>query len=67
GSRAYVAGRPTSYDPKDKSELWVLSTEDGKRLQTLTLEGIPVYDGLSAAGGRLYVASEEGVLTCYGK
>ena len=62
-----MAGLPVSRDPKEKSELWVLSGADGRKLQTLQLDSRPVYDGLSAAGGRLYVASEEGVLTCYGK
>jgi outer membrane protein assembly factor BamB len=67
GEHAYAAGRPTSYDPKDKSELWVLSAKDGKKLQTLTLDGIPVYDGLSAVGGRLYLATSDGRLNCFGK
>jgi outer membrane protein assembly factor BamB len=65
--RIYVAGRPTSYDPKDKAELWVLANKDGQKLQTLTIEGRPVYDGLSVVGERLYLASEDGKLTCYGK
>ena len=67
GEHAYAVGRPTSYDPKDESELWVLSTGDGQKLQAITLEGIPVYDGLSAVGEKLYVATEDGTLSCYGK
>jgi outer membrane protein assembly factor BamB len=67
GETAYMAGLPVSLDPKDKSELWVLSGVDGKRLQTISLGSRPVYDGLSAAGGRLYLATENGTLTCYGK
>ncbi len=66
GGRVYAAGRPTSYDPKDKSELWILSAADGKKLETLTLEGCPVYDGLSASGGRLYLGTEDGRLVCFG-
>ena len=65
GDTAYMAGLPTSLDPNDKGELWVISASDGKKLQTITLEGWPVYDGLSAAGGRLYVAAEDGRLFCY--
>ncbi|MCG3179801.1 MAG: Outer membrane protein assembly factor BamB [Phycisphaerae bacterium] len=64
--RAYVAGRPTSYNPRDRSELWVVSLADGKSLQVLPLEGVPTYDGLSAAGGRLYLATEDGRLCCFG-
>lgn len=66
GETVYLAGVPTSLDPRDKCELWVLAGADGTRLQTLTLEDKPVYDGLSAAGGRLYVACEDGTLTCLG-
>ena len=66
GETAYMAGVPTSLDAKDKGELWVLSGADGKKLQTLPLESRPVYDGLSAAGGRLYLAAEDGRLTCFG-
>jgi outer membrane protein assembly factor BamB len=67
GETAYMAGLPVSLDPKDKSQLWVLSGVDGKRLQTISLGSRPVYDGLSTAGGRLYLANEDGTLTCYGK
>jgi hypothetical protein len=66
GETAYMAGIPASLDPKEKSELWVLSMADGKNLQTITLEGKPVYDGLSAAGGRLYLSNEDGSLSCFG-
>ena len=66
GDTAYMAGVPTSLDPKDKSELWVLAGADGKKLQVLPLESRPVYDGLSAAAGRLYLATEDGCLICFG-
>lgn len=66
GDCAYMAGVPVSLEAKDKSELWVLSMADGKIRQTVPLEGRPVYDGLSAAGGRLYLSQEDGTLSCLG-
>ena len=66
GDTAYMAGLPTSLAPNDKSELWVLAGADGKKLQVLPLDARPVYDGLSAAGGRLYLATEDGRLLCFG-
>jgi outer membrane protein assembly factor BamB len=63
---AYLAGVPTSQDPGEKSELWVLAGADGKKLQVLPLDARPVYDGLSAANGRLFLATEDGRLICYG-
>lgn len=67
GERVYFAGVPISQDSKEACELWVLDAASGKRTQVLPLEHHPAYDGLSAAHGRLYMASEEGVLTCLGQ
>jgi len=66
GDTAYFAGVPAAQDPNDKNELWVISVADGKKLQTIPLDGKPVYDGLSAAGGRLYLATEDGRVICFG-
>ena len=66
GDTVFMAGVPVSFDPKKKSELWVLSITDGKKLQTIALEGRPTYDGLSAANGRLYLSTEDGKLMCFG-
>ncbi len=67
GERVYFAGVPISQDSKEACELWVLDAASGKKTQVLPLEHRPVYDGLSAAHGRLYMASEEGVLICLGQ
>jgi len=67
GDRAYAAGVPTSRDPKGKGELWVISMADGKKLQAIPLAAWPVYDGLSASSGRLYLATMDGRLTAFGK
>ncbi len=66
GDTAFMAGVPTSLDPKEKSELWVVSAADGKKLQSITLDNKPDYDGLSAAGGRLFLTTEDGALQCFG-
>ena len=66
GDRAYAVGRAASYAPGEESELWVLSAATGDRLQTLSFAATPSYDGLSAAGGRLYLATENGELMCFG-
>ena len=41
--------------------LRVLSVTDGRELQKLPLDTIPLYDGLVAAGGRLYLATRNGI------
>ncbi len=47
--------------------LCVLKRADGKKLHEFTLPASPVEDGIAAAGGRLFVACEDGVLRCFGK
>jgi hypothetical protein len=67
GENAFAAATPIGRDPNVKSELWVLNGADGGKAQVLPLEGRPVYDGLSAAGGRLFVTTEDGRLLCFGE
>ncbi len=66
GDTAIAAGVPATRYPDGKPELWVVSGKDGQTLQTLVLKSNPVPDGLSAASGRLYLATEDGRLMCFG-
>ena len=45
--------------------LWVFSASDGERLTELKLHAPPVFDGLAAAKGRLYVSTQDGKLLCF--
>jgi hypothetical protein len=50
------------------SFLWVKSVVDGKKLQpTIKLEVPAAYEGLAVAGGRVYLAQQDGTLVCWGK
>jgi outer membrane protein assembly factor BamB len=66
GERVYCAGRPVDPASKGEPELWVLASADGSELQKLPLEGTPSVDGLSAGAGRLFVATEDGRMICFG-
>jgi len=44
-----------------------LSAANGKQLGELDLAAPPVLDGMAAAGGRLYLATRDGTLHCFGK
>ena len=44
--------------------LWALSATDGKLLAELELDACPVWDGMAAAGGRLYIATVDGKVLC---
>ena len=43
------------------------SAADGKKLSELKLESPPVFDGLAAASGRLYLSCLDGRLRCFGR
>jgi len=45
----------------------VVSTADGSKLSEFEMKEVPVFDGLIAAGERLYMATMQGTLICFGK
>ena len=47
--------------------LRVMSAADGAKMAEYKLEAPPVWDGMAAAGGRLYVATTDGKVICFGK
>ena len=72
----YLAGPPdivrqddpmAAFEGRAGGRLWIVSTEDGKRLAEIELEHPPVFDGMSAAGGRLYLATDDGSVICMGE
>ena len=46
--------------------LRIVSAADGKKLSEYRLSEMPVFDGMSAAGGRLYLATANGKVICLG-
>ena len=45
--------------------LQAISTTDGKAVTTYELTSLPVLDGMAAAGGRLFLATKDGRVTCF--
>jgi hypothetical protein len=78
GDKVLAAGPPDfPSDPKSenpwavidaagKAKLLVLSAADGKEVEALDLEAAPVFDGMAAAGGRLFISGRDGRLRCFG-
>jgi hypothetical protein len=52
---------------KDGVFLRVVSAKDGGKISECTLDAMPVFDGMSAAGGRIYLSLDNGVLECRGQ
>jgi len=71
GNTAFYAGSIFNGWAKgryDGSFLWVKSAADGKtRQEAIKLDAPPVLDGLAVAGGRVYLALQNGELVCWGK
>jgi len=74
--RLFVAGPPDVVDPKDPlgafegrkgGLLYAVDAASGEKLAEHTLSSPPVFNGAAAAGGRLYLAEEDGSITCFGK
>jgi hypothetical protein len=70
-----LAGAPDVADAKDPwaafenrrgGRLMILSKSDGRKLADYPLDSAPVYDGMAAADGRLYVSLKNGSLICFG-
>jgi outer membrane protein assembly factor BamB len=73
GDVLFAAGSPDVVDPDDPHAAWqgrkggvlaAFATADGKELARYALPAPPVWDGLAAAGGRLYVATTDGKVVC---
>ena len=44
--------------------LWAVSTSDGEKLLEYDLNSQPVFDGMIATNGRLYIATQDGRILC---
>lgn len=70
----FVAGPPDVVDPKDPlgafenrkgGLLYVVDAAGGQRKQEVALPSPPVFNGAAVAGGRLYLAAEDGSIACF--
>jgi outer membrane protein assembly factor BamB len=52
-------------DGKQGSHLWVVSARDGQVLEKHKVAALPVWDGMATAAGRIYLATQNGVV-CLG-
>jgi len=74
--KLFIAGAPDTFDAKDPLAalegrkgglLRAVSSADGKKLAEYRMDAPPVLDGMIAAGGKLFIATRDGKLTCWRK
>jgi len=53
-----------AFDGKMGALLWAVSAEDGKKLAEYKLEAPPVFDGMAATEGKLYIVCQDGQVVC---
>ena len=74
GDTLFFAGPPDIFASADPAGAWAgtrggvllaVSARDGKTLAKYDLESPPVFDGMAAANGRLYLATMDGRIVCF--
>ena len=75
GGKLFVAGPPNKVPLKDPyaafegrlgSTFCEFSTADGSKISEIKLKTTPIFDGLTAAQGRLYLVTTDGSIICLG-
>jgi hypothetical protein len=61
-----LAEQEAGFDGKKGAILAVVSAADGKGVAAYRLPSLPIFDGLAAARGRLYLSSTDGKVLCLG-
>jgi hypothetical protein len=71
-----VAGFSHAINPQDpwanfegrcKGQLQIVSGADGKPLAQYELDSPPVWNGMAAAGGKLFISKRDGSIACWSK
>jgi len=64
--KAKILAQDAAYEGKSPAVLMAVSAAKGKKLFRLNLPAPPVWDGMAAANGRLYLAMKNGNVLCLG-
>jgi outer membrane protein assembly factor BamB len=66
GDRVWMAGPVDRLHRRTGGFLRGVALSDGRTAEEIRLGSPPVYDGLAASGGRLFMSSEDGSVACFG-
>ncbi len=61
-----LRGQEAAWLGKQGAALWVLSADTGQKLAEHKMAALPVWDGMIAAAGRLYIATKDGAVVSMG-
>ena len=61
-----LAEQDAQLEGKRGGRMWAVSTVNGETTHECELKSPPVWDGMAVAQGRLYTATMDGKVVCYG-
>jgi len=64
GVQAKLHAQSAALEGGQGALLWAVSAANGEKLAEYRLESVPVFDGMSAANGRLYLSMKNGCILC---
>jgi outer membrane protein assembly factor BamB len=65
GKEKQILKQEAALSGTEGAVLWAVSAEDGARLYEYKLDSPPVFDGMAAADGKLYLATGDGCVSCF--
>jgi len=66
-NRSALAKQDSVLEGRQGALLYAVSASDGRKLAEYKLDSLPVWDGMAAANGRLYIATKSGKVLCFDK
>jgi hypothetical protein len=64
-AQAQLAAQARALEGRDGASLWVGSADGGSKLAEYRLDALPVWDGMAAIEGRLFLATKNGDVRCW--
>ncbi|MDP7288669.1 MAG: class I SAM-dependent methyltransferase [Phycisphaerae bacterium] len=62
-----LAEQAAAFEGQRGGSIRAISDDDGKTLNKIALTSPPVWDGMAVSDGRIYLATMDGQISCYGK
>lgn len=59
-----LAKQDAAFKGKNGALLWTVSADSGEKLAQIKLPALPVWDGMAAARGKIYIATTDGKIIC---
>jgi hypothetical protein len=63
-AQSALAAQREAFEDRKGALLWAVRASDGTKLAKRRLDSTPVWDGMAAAGGRIYVSTTDEKVLC---